>query len=123
MKSLLTDKLEDCLAFLERSKKLQNGRDSAVNMEYLKNCVLHYMLSDSVSDRLRLYPVIATILKFTTTEQARLKNCPLHVDDIAASIEIADSAWQNISGTIAGFWGSSSSSTTTSGSETQFAFS
>lgn len=110
----MKDKLEDCLAFLERSKKLQNGNDSAVNMEYLKNCILHYMLSDSVSDRLRLYPVIGMILKFTSAETARLKICPLHIDEIAASIEIADSAWNNITGTFAGMWGSSSAAPSSS---------
>ena len=103
----MKDKLEDCLAFLERSKKLQSGNDSATNMEYLKNCVFHYMISDSVADRLRLYPVIGMILKFTSAEMLRLKTCPLHVDEVAASLEIADNAWQNISGTLSSFWASS----------------
>ena len=98
---------------MERSKKLQNGEDSAINMEYLKKCVLHYMLSDSISDRLRLYPVIAMLLKFTSAELVRLKHCPLHVDEVASSLEIADTAWQNITGSLTGLWGSYVTSSTT----------
>jgi hypothetical protein len=94
----VSDKLEECLAFLERAKKLQNGPESAINMEYLKNCVLHYMLSTGVSERLRLYPVIGTILKLTSTEMAKIAASPLHVDSLASSIELADSAWSNIAG-------------------------
>ncbi len=97
-KSKLNDRLEDCLAFLERAKKLQNGPESATNMEYLKNCVLHYMLSSAVSERLRLYPVIGTILKFTSSEMTKLQECPLHIDEIAASIELASSSWSSITG-------------------------
>ena len=43
-------RVEELMAFLERSKKLQgDGPDSAVNMEYLKNCVCRY-----VNDLLRV---------------------------------------------------------------------
>jgi hypothetical protein len=50
-------------------RKLQEGPDSAINMEYLKNCVYKYMASNELSEKKRLYPVICTILKLTSQER------------------------------------------------------
>lgn len=57
------------MAFLDRTKQLQEGPDSAINMEYLKNCVLKFMATSQLSEKKRLFPVIATILKLTSGEK------------------------------------------------------
>lgn len=56
------------MAFLDRTKQLREGPDSATSMEYLKNCVFKFMSSSDLSEKRRLYPVIATILKLTAAE-------------------------------------------------------
>lgn len=61
------------MAFLERTKRLHEGPDSAVNMEYLKNCIYRFMATTEISEKLRLFPVISTILKLTSDEQATIE--------------------------------------------------
>jgi hypothetical protein len=39
-----------------------------MNIEYLKNCIYKYMTTLNLSEKQRLYKVIATILNFTTKE-------------------------------------------------------
>lgn len=39
-----------------------------LNIEYLKNCILKYMTTNNISEKQRLYKVIATILNFTSKE-------------------------------------------------------
>lgn len=65
---VLKNRVEELLAYLERTKQLREGPDSAINMEYLKNCVFKFMSSSDLSEKRRLYPVIATILKLTSQE-------------------------------------------------------
>lgn len=67
-KRKLEARIEELLAYLDRTKKLQEG-DSAVNMEYLKNCIYRFMSTNEVSEKKRLFPVIATILKLTSSEK------------------------------------------------------
>jgi hypothetical protein len=65
--------VEELKAFLDRSKQLHEGPDSATNMEYLKNCVFKFMSSVDASEKRRLYPVIATILKLTSQEMKQVE--------------------------------------------------
>ena len=60
------------MAFLDRTKRLHDGPDSAVNTEYLKACVYGYMVSDDPKDKIRLANVISTILKLTLREKAEV---------------------------------------------------
>ena len=41
----------------------------ATNVEYLKNCLLKFLLSETVAEQKQLLPVFATILHFTTDEK------------------------------------------------------
>ena len=83
-------------AFLERSQKLQDSPDGAINIEYLKNCVFKYMSSTRRSDRMRLYPVIATILKLTPSEReeidSALKSQASYASQFASSLSAVSSA-------------------------------
>lgn len=63
----LQSRVEELRAYLDRLKQ-QEGPDSATSMEYLKNCVFKFMSSTDLSEKQRLYPVIATILKLTSQE-------------------------------------------------------
>jgi len=71
-KKRLEIRIEELLAYLDRTKKLQEG-DSAVNMEYLKNCIYRFMSTNEVSEKKRLFPVIATILKLTSSEKNQIE--------------------------------------------------
>lgn len=71
-KKKLEARIEELLAYLDRTKKLQEG-DSAVNMEYLKNCIYRFMATNEVSEKKRLFPVIATILKLTSNENKQIE--------------------------------------------------
>lgn len=102
-KSKLKNKVEELMAFLERTKRLHEGPDSAINMEYLKNCVLRFMSSKKISEKKRLYPVISTIFKFTEKE----------IHDIEDSLECSEeqdteisSAISNFATSFSGIWGS-----------------
>ena len=70
---MLKNRVEELLAFLDRTKQLREGPDSAMNMEYLKNCMLKFMSSSDLSEKRRLYPVIATILKLTAQEMRSIE--------------------------------------------------
>lgn len=50
-------------------------------MEYLKNCVLKFMTSSQLSEKKRLFPVIATILKLTNAEKDSVISAFNHMDD------------------------------------------
>lgn len=78
-KKKLEIRIEELLAYLDRTKKLQEG-DSAVNMEYLKNCIYRFMSTNEVSEKKRLFPVIATILKLTSSEKKQI-NIALAVEE------------------------------------------
>ena len=68
----LSLKIEQMTAYLERLQQ-QEGPDSGTSMEYLKNCIFKYMSSTHRNERVRLYPVIATILKLTAAERAEIE--------------------------------------------------
>ena len=70
----LAGRVEELLAFMGRSKQLQEGSDSAVNMEYLKNCVYKFMATNDFSEKKRLSNVICTILKLTANERERVQD-------------------------------------------------
>jgi hypothetical protein len=61
-------RLDELRAAVERSKTLQPGPETDLNTEYLKKCIYRYMASTEHSERLRLFPVVSTILKFTPAE-------------------------------------------------------
>ena len=59
--------MDELVAYVERNKA-SISTESAVNMEYLKNCIYRFMASTEYSEKMRLYPVVATILSFTKKE-------------------------------------------------------
>ena len=67
-----------------------NGVDPSLNFEYLKSCVYRYMTTSELSEKKRLAPVIATILKLTAEEKSNidhvLREEQASVEDIADSI-------------------------------------
>ena len=63
----LQSKVDELVAYVERNKA-SSSTESAVNMEYLKNCIYRFMASTEYSEKMRLYPVVATILSFTKKE-------------------------------------------------------
>jgi len=71
-KKKLETRIEELVAYLDRTQKLQEG-DSAVNMEYLKNCIYRFMSTNEVSEKKRLFPVISTILKLTSNEKKQIE--------------------------------------------------
>jgi hypothetical protein len=71
----LHHRINELISYIDRIKHLHDGSpDSNINMEYLKNCIYKYMTSIEVSEKKRLYPVIATILKLTTHEIIMIEN-------------------------------------------------
>jgi len=109
-KRALKNKLEELISFLDRTKQLNQSPDSAMNMEYLKNCVYKFMCSTEISDRKRLVPVIATILKFTQQE-IRQVDASMHI------VEEREHEFENTissigsfaTSSLSGLWGSASS--------------
>ena len=74
LQKALEGRVEELLAYLDRSKKFQgDGPDTATNTEYLKNCVYRFMASTEHSERKRLAPVISTILKLTSQEKKQIE--------------------------------------------------
>ena len=98
---MLKARVEELIAYLDRSKQLQQGPDSAVNMEYLKNCVYKFMSSSDHSEKRRLYPVIAMILKLTTQEMGA-------IEEAFRAQEERENDFQNtltsIGSTLGSFW-------------------
>lgn len=72
-------------------KKLHDNPDSAINLEYLKNCIYKYMSSSELSEQRRLYPVIGVILNFTQQElksiELALKQQDITEDQINQTIK------------------------------------
>lgn len=107
---VLKNRVEELLAYLERTKQLREGPDSAINMEYLKNCVFKFMSSTDLSEKRRLYPVIATILKLTSQEMR-------DIEVAFQATEERENEFQNTISSIGSFaassfgslWGSASS--------------
>jgi len=68
LKAQLEERVEELVSFVGRSKSMRDGL-GAVDIEYLKNVVFHFMSSTSATDKLRLLPVISTLLKYTSGEK------------------------------------------------------
>lgn len=66
-------RIEEFAAVLERKKGLQESPDSALNVEYLKNCIFRFMATTEHSEKKRLFPVISTILGLTSEEKSTIK--------------------------------------------------
>jgi GRIP domain len=103
----LETRVEELMAFLDRSKKFQVGAsdpDAAINMEYLKNCVYRYMATTEHSERKRLAPVICTILKLTSQERRNIQTAlsANEVEEVEAALSslgaMATSSFQSIFG-------------------------
>ena len=93
----------DLQAFHERTKKLLNSPDSAMNIEYLKKCVYRLMVTKEISERSRLYPVISMLLKFTPEETREVTGT------IQEEVAAAGSLMAGVSGGGPGVWLSASS--------------
>lgn len=65
-------RVEELLGFVDRTQKSTQA-DSAINMEYLKTCVYRFMATTELSERKRLYPVIATLMKLTSQEKGAIE--------------------------------------------------
>lgn len=71
---------DELIAYVQRLKKLHDNPDSAINVEYLKQCVFKFMSTSEVSERRRLGPVIATILNFTAKERSEVEESLLRME-------------------------------------------
>lgn len=69
----LQNELEALKNFASRQEALSGDQNSAVNFEYLKNCVFRFMVTKDQSEQRRVSPVIATILQFTTEERQEVE--------------------------------------------------
>lgn len=58
------------LVFDLRVGRMPSGRNAAINLEYLKNCVVGCLRTSEPSEHARLLPVISTILKLSKDEEA-----------------------------------------------------
>lgn len=75
-KEKLQARCDELMAYLARLKKShEEDPNSAVNLEYLKNCVFKYMSTKEVSERRRLFRVIGVILTFTGKEMKQIEDC------------------------------------------------
>ncbi|CAM9435559.1 unnamed protein product [Ectocarpus sp. 4 AP-2014] len=66
----LEKQLEAALLDKKRLQDLDSGRNAAINLEYLKNCVVGALRTSEPSEHARLLPVITTILKLSEDEAA-----------------------------------------------------
>ncbi|CAM9884936.1 unnamed protein product, partial [Discosporangium mesarthrocarpum] len=64
----LERQLESALLAKNRMQGLDSGHNAAVNLEYLKNCVVRCLQTSEPSEHTRLLPVISTILKLSKEE-------------------------------------------------------
>lgn len=92
----VTQKLDELNAFHERTKKLLNSPESAINIEYLKRCVYRLMVTKELTEKRSLYPVISVLLKFTPQEAASVAKS-IEEDLAVAS---GDGSWSRISNSI-----------------------
>jgi hypothetical protein len=96
--------LDELNAFHERTKKLLNSPESALNIEYLKRCVYRLMVTKELSERRSLYPVISVILKFTPEEAASVTQAMEEELAVAAG----DGSWTSLAThSFGSFFGSS----------------
>ncbi|CBJ25593.1 Myosin, heavy chain 10, non-muscle [Ectocarpus siliculosus] len=66
----LEKQLDAALLDKKRLQDLDSGRNAAINLEYLKNCVVGALRTSEPSEHARLLPVITTILKLSEDEAA-----------------------------------------------------
>lgn len=74
-------------------RMVHSGNDSAVNLEYLKNVMLSFLTAETLADRRKLVPVVATVLCLTPEEQNQAINS---VEQNAGLTGVASSFWENI---------------------------
>ena len=102
----LAVKLDEVLAYFERAKKLNpNDSDTATSMEYLKNCIFRFMASTDLSEKKRLYPVIATILKLTAAEKQKIELTMHQIERTESSSDVTE-VISSIGESIESWWGS-----------------
>ena len=82
-KSKLNDRIEELETFLNRSKKSVD-QDAVTNMEYLKALIFRFMATREVSEKKRLFPVIATILNLTSAERGKVEMAIAELESDAA---------------------------------------
>ncbi|CAN0279342.1 unnamed protein product [Laminaria digitata] len=70
----LESQLEAALLDKKRLQDLDSGRNAAINLEYLKNCVVGCLRTSEPSEHARLLPVITTILKLSREEAEIIAN-------------------------------------------------
>jgi hypothetical protein len=92
-KTKVVQQLDELNAFHERTRKLLNSPESAINIEYLKRCVYRLMVTKELTEKRSLYPVISVILKFTPQEAANVARS-IEEDLAVAS---GDGSWLRIS--------------------------
>eukprot|EP00903_Cladosiphon_okamuranus_P007670 g7438.t1 len=68
----LEKQLEAALLDKKRLQDLDSGRNAAINLTYLKNCVVGCLRTSEPSEHARLLPVITTILKLSEDEAAAI---------------------------------------------------
>ena len=91
----LKRRVEELQNFLNRSRKSVDS-EAVTNMEYLKNCVWRFMATTDMSEKKRLWPVISTILNFTSTERAQI-DLALQDMEAGATIDITSSITNTVS--------------------------
>lgn len=71
----------------EEIRRLQRSLDRekhAQNFEYLKNVIIKFVSLQSVDEKLRLVPVLNTILKLSPEEENLLTNCAKGIQESAS---------------------------------------
>lgn len=103
VQSKVIRQLDELNAFHERTKKLLNSPESAINIEYLKKCVYRLMVTKELSEKSRLYPVISMILKFTPDETRRVtESIEEQVAGAGLVGSVVDTTWVNSIGSFFG---------------------
>ena len=77
----------------DATRMANSGNDNVVNLEYLKNIMLSFLTADTLADRRKLVPVVATVLCLTPEEQAQAISA---VEQSAGLTGVASSFWENI---------------------------
>ena len=95
--------IDDLKNSISRGKLLsEGGADAAINVEYLKNCVVKILMSQQPSEKQRLVPVIATLLKLSVQEKEAIYHAinASSSTSLLASVDIPvvhDASWNSIS--------------------------
>ena len=88
-KARLSSRIEELETFLNRSKKSVDS-DAVTNMEYLKALVFRFMATSEVSEKKRLFPVIATILNLTSAEKGKVEIAIMELESGAALDDVVN---------------------------------